>query len=77
MNRQCNRFDCGATATATLSFDYGTRTAWLVDVTQPHPATYGLCGRHADRLRVPIGWSLQDQRADRSPATGVAATRAS
>jgi hypothetical protein len=63
MNSQCNRSDCGEPAAATLSFDYEQRAAWLGDITQPHPATYALCRRHADGLSVPKGWTLHDTRA--------------
>jgi hypothetical protein len=62
MNRQCNRTGCGAPATASLSFAYEEQAAWLVDATEPHPATYGLCAHHADALRVPVGWTLRDER---------------
>jgi hypothetical protein len=62
MSGQCNRSGCVEVACATLSFDYAHRTAWLVDAGPPHPATYGLCQRHADGLRVPVGWTLRDQR---------------
>jgi hypothetical protein len=73
MNRQCNRTDCGEPAAASLSFDYGHRRAWLADMTTPHPATYGLCQRHADGLRVPVGWTLQDDRGH-SPRLAPAAS---
>lgn len=68
MNRQCNRSGCGEPASSSLSFDYDHRTVWLVDGTTSHPATYGLCPRHADGLRVPLGWTLQDDRAGTRPA---------
>jgi hypothetical protein len=65
MNRQCNRAGCGEAAAASLGFDYAQRTAWLIDSVRPHPATYGLCQRHADGLRVPVGWTLRDERSGR------------
>ncbi|MCU0270883.1 MAG: DUF3499 family protein [Acidimicrobiales bacterium] len=63
MSRQCNRPACSEPAAATYGYDYAERTVWLVDVTtQPHPATYDLCHRHADGLTVPVGWDLRDRR---------------
>lgn len=63
MMRQCNRSACSEPAAATLGYDYATRTAWLVDaISEPHPATYDLCHRHADGLTIPMGWELHDQR---------------
>jgi hypothetical protein len=35
----------------------------LVDLTEePHPSTYDMCRRHANALRVPVGWQLRDRR---------------
>ena len=68
MTRQCNRSGCCEPAAATLGYDYGVRTAWLVDITdETHPATYELCHRHADGLCVPMGWALHDQRRIMAP----------
>lgn len=63
MTRQCARPDCADQATATFGYDYGERTVWLTDLaTEPHPSTYDLCRRHANALRVPVGWQLRDRR---------------
>lgn len=68
MTRQCNRSACSDTSAATLGYDYGTRTAWIVDVVDvAHPATYDLCNRHADGLTIPMGWELHDQRRIATP----------
>jgi Protein of unknown function (DUF3499) len=48
---------------ATLAYDYGSRTVWLGPLAdEGHPATHDLCGRHAERLSVPQGWSVDDRR---------------
>jgi hypothetical protein len=63
MIRQCARPMCSALATTTLSYDYAGQTVWLDSLhDDAHPARHDLCGRHADRLSVPNGWSLVDQR---------------
>jgi hypothetical protein len=62
--RLCARPGCSDTAAATLTYNYGDRTAWLDHpIAEPHPGAHDLCVDHADRLRVPMGWSLQDRRA--------------
>ena len=48
---------------ATLAYDYGQRCAWLGPLAdEPSPATHDLCAEHADRMSVPIGWTLDDRR---------------
>jgi len=50
-------------AAATLTYDYAARTAWLDHApAEGHPMSHDLCEPHADTLRVPRGWSLQDRR---------------
>jgi hypothetical protein len=50
-------------ATATLMYDYAGQTVWLEPLNpEAHPMRYDLCTDHADNLRVPKGWILQDQR---------------
>jgi hypothetical protein len=49
--------------TATLAYQYGTRAAWLEDLTaESLPSTYDLCTQHADGVSVPVGWRLDDRR---------------
>jgi hypothetical protein len=63
--RQCSRPGCSDGAGATLSYSHGRRSAWLTDLTHERDAhSYDLCSRHADRLSVPQGWTLDDRRAD-------------
>lgn len=62
-SRQCARPGCAAPASATLSFDYAGRRAWVEPLsTVSDPARYDLCLGHAGRLRVPVGWEWEDRR---------------
>ena len=63
VNRQCSRPGCAESAVATLTYQYARSVAWLdglSDVRDPHG--YDLCERHAERLRVPHGWRLEERR---------------
>lgn len=52
-----------ADATVTLSYDYAGRVVWLVGLTdEAHPMVHDLCTTHGDRLSVPRGWVLRDER---------------
>lgn len=63
MARLCARPDCSQPAVATLSYDYGARTAWVDELsTEATPNLYDMCAAHADRLRVPVGWERADRR---------------
>jgi hypothetical protein len=43
---------------------YGGRLVFLdVLSTTRDPNDYDLCARHADRVRVPNGWRLEDRRS--------------
>jgi hypothetical protein len=67
-SRTCAKPGCSVSATATLTYDYANRTAWVESLgNEAHPMQYDLCGGHADHLRVPNGWALQDRR-QRYPA---------
>lgn len=80
MTRQCARPGCAEHAASTFGYDYGARTVWLADLSdEPHPATYDMCLRHANALRVPVGWQLRDRRTlvgrrDRPVPDGAAHT---
>jgi hypothetical protein len=70
-SRHCARPGCLGPVTAWLSYDYGRSTAWL----DPPLATgdgshWGLCRDHADRLRVPVGWTCEDRRHGAAPSHG-------
>jgi hypothetical protein len=53
---------CGAPAAAAMSFDYPERSVWLNELEDGVAGGYVLCGRHADRLTPPLGWTLTDRR---------------
>jgi hypothetical protein len=62
-SRTCAKPSCSVSATATLMYDYAGQTVWLEPLNpEAHPMRYDLCTDHADNLRVPKGWILQDQR---------------
>ncbi len=68
MARTCSRTGCSRSATTTMSYGYGVRTAWLDDLDPDHfPAGYDLCAEHADGLRVPEGWRRTDRRTATRP----------
>jgi len=68
--RLCARPGCGEASTATLSFQYVSSTVWLDDLGPKEPSAIDLCGRHADRLAAPKGWTGHDRRASsRAPAS--------
>lgn len=67
-SRTCAKPGCNTTASATLTYDYSSRVAWVEGLDgQAHPMSYDLCTEHADGMRVPQGWALQDRRG-RYPA---------
>ena len=71
--RHCARPGCGAPATASLSYRYGERAAWLEDLLpEPEPSAHDLCPAHAEALRVPVGWTLDDRRSVARPVRRVA-----
>ena len=57
--RSCSRVNCRATATMTLTYIYAESKAVLGPIaafSEPH--AYDLCARHAAKLTVPNGWSV-------------------
>lgn len=66
MTRQCSRTGCASPAVATLTYQYGRSQVWIDDLApERDPHSYDLCERHAGRLSVPNGWSLEERRAQR------------
>ena len=60
--RSCSRVSCRATATMTLTYIYAESKAVLGPIaafSEPH--AYDLCARHAAKLTVPNGWSVDRQ----------------
>lgn len=72
--RSCVRPDCGEAATATLVYDYAARVVWLGEPgdERDEPGTWGVCSTHADNLKVPVGWTLDDRRIPRLSLRSVA-----
>jgi hypothetical protein len=61
--RLCARPMCDGSAAATLTYHYGSRTAWVDNLDEEaEPHSYDLCARHAARVNVPVGWALDDRR---------------
>jgi len=58
-----------------LTFQYATRTVWLLDPGDLDPAAIDLCARHADKLSPPRGWTAHDRRA--GAASGISTPVAS
>jgi hypothetical protein len=49
---------------ATVTYHYGTQAAWIDPLSaERDPHGYDMCTRHAERLRPPRGWALDDRRA--------------
>jgi Protein of unknown function (DUF3499) len=58
--RLCSRVSCRAVATMTLTYIYADSRAVLGPIaTFSEPHAYDLCERHAARLTVPNGWSVE------------------
>jgi hypothetical protein len=71
----CARPGCSGEPVALLGYDYVARTAWLDDIgTDLAGSSWFLCISHADNLRVPVGWTLDDRRAE---VVGLRSSRAS
>lgn len=71
--RLCARPGCDDVASATMTYDYATRSAWIDQLdADASPAGYDLCDAHADGLGVPSGWTRSDRRAPASPFARVA-----
>jgi len=61
--RHCSRTGCSERADVTLTYHYGRSQVWLDELSpERDPHAYDLCERHAARLSVPTGWSLDDRR---------------
>lgn len=59
-SRTCSRVSCRAAATMTLTYIYAESKAVLGPIaTFSEPHAYDLCERHAARLTVPNGWSVE------------------
>jgi Protein of unknown function (DUF3499) len=73
MGRLCSRPACAEPAVATVSYHYGEQAAWLDQLTpERDPHAYDMCARHAERLRPPRGWMLDDRRVRSSSPVALA-----
>ncbi len=62
VGRTCSRASCRAVATMTLTYIYSDSRAVLGPIaTFSEPHSYDLCERHASKLTVPNGWSVDRQ----------------
>ena len=62
--RPCSRVSCRSAATMTLTYIYADSRAVLGPIaTFSEPHAYDLCERHAARLTVPNGWSVDREVA--------------
>lgn len=63
--RPCSRVSCRAAATMTLTYIYAESRAVLGPIaTFSEPHSYDLCERHASRLTVPNGWSVEREEIE-------------
>jgi hypothetical protein len=57
---------------ATVTYHYGTQAAWVDPLSaERDPHSYDMCARHAERLRPPQGWELDDRRVPAPIAVAV------
>lgn len=65
MRRLCERPGCSGPASVSYGMDADERLVWIDSDPAVDPARAGaLCRRHADALRPPRGWTLDDRRDD-------------
>ncbi len=65
MARRCARPGCERPATAALGYDARRLLAWLVN--ELDVGSTPLCELHANGMRVPNGWWLDDRRQGGDP----------
>jgi hypothetical protein len=63
VRRSCERVGCAEPAAIAYGIDIGTLVVWLehASADAPHHMNV-LCERHAERLILPRGWSIDDRR---------------
>lgn len=76
MSASCSRPGCGRAPEATLTYDYAASVATVSNLAPPHPMQYDLCALHTERLSVPNGWTLADERVT-APVVDIHDRRAS
>ncbi|MDZ7679188.1 MAG: DUF3499 family protein [Acidimicrobiales bacterium] len=74
MSRVCSRPGCTEPATATFAYAPSQLAAWIGDLADDRRAIgHDLCDTHADRLSVPAGWTLTDERTQPEPRVSLSA----
>ena len=67
----CDRVTCHREATVVLLFDPRLTSAWLGDIDlDSRTVGIGLCLDHANRVTVPAGWTLTDERSGTNRVAG-------
>jgi len=62
--RSCAKNNCDDVASVTMGLRYEDREVLLADLLgEEDPNLLDLCARHADRLTLPIGWRIRDERS--------------
>lgn len=74
MSASCSRPGCQRAPSTTLTYDYAGRVATIEPLAAPHPMQYDLCDLHTERLSVPNGWALVDERIV-APVTHIGGDR--
>ncbi len=63
VRRSCERVGCAEPASVAYGIDIGTLIVWLEHASPDAPHHMNLlCDRHAERLILPRGWSIDDRR---------------
>lgn len=58
----CARSTCGASAVLNLWYNSKNRSVWITELDAESGDALAVCQKHVDSLRVPIGWSMHDER---------------
>jgi hypothetical protein len=65
--RSCAKRPCAEAPAATIALRYEAREVVVHDlIPVPDPNFMDLCGGHADRLTVMVGWAIRDERTTAS-----------
>jgi len=65
VGRRCTRSGCLANAVMTLTYIYAESSAVLAPLsTFVEPHAYDLCEQHSEKLTVPKGWSVVQNKSD-------------
>ena len=65
VGRRCTRSGCLSSAVMTLTYIYADSSAVLAPLsTYVEPHAYDLCEQHSEKLTVPKGWSVIQDKSD-------------